>query len=76
MGLHKNSIKGIQQLYFLLFKRQLTNYPFCPAAYEASLTKETKKVIVRINGVFAFKNGKIVREWDTYDTAPFMELLK
>jgi len=26
--------------------------------------------------VFAFKNGKIVTEWDTYDTAPLAELLK
>lgn len=52
----------------------VTNYVH--AYLDASLTKGTKKVIVGINAVFAFKNGKIVREWDTYDTAPFMELLK
>lgn len=43
---------------------------------DVSFTKETKKVIVRMNGVFAFKNGKIVREWDTYDSAPIMDLMK
>jgi hypothetical protein len=52
----------------------VTNYVH--AYLDASLTKETKKVMVGINAVFAFKNGKIVREWDTYDTAQLMELLK
>jgi hypothetical protein len=52
----------------------ITNY--VNVYFDASLSSATKKVTTRINAVFAFKNGKIVREWDTYDSAPFMELLK
>jgi hypothetical protein len=29
-----------------------------------------------LNQVFAIKDGKILEEWDTYDTAPMMELMK
>ena len=43
---------------------------------DASVTKGDKKVVVGINAVFAFKNGKIVTEWDTYDSAPIMDLIK
>jgi len=44
--------------------------------FTASISKGDKKVVVGFNAIFAFKNGKIIREWDTYDTAPIMELLK
>ncbi len=44
--------------------------------FDASFSKGTQKLTTRINAVFAFKNGKIVTEWDTYDTAPLAELLK
>jgi hypothetical protein len=44
--------------------------------FNASMTRGTKKITFRINAVFAFVNGKIVREWDTYDTAPLVEILK
>jgi len=44
--------------------------------FDATFFKGTQKSTVRINAVFAFKDGKIVREWDTYDTAPVAEFLK
>ena len=51
----------------------ITNY--VNVYFDASLISATKKVTTRFNVVFAFKNGKIVREWDTYDSAPLMEVL-
>jgi hypothetical protein len=51
----------------------ITNY--VNVYFDASLISATKKVTTRFNAVFAFKNGKIVREWDTYDSAPLMEVL-
>ena len=44
--------------------------------FDASFIKGTQKSTVRVNAVFALKDGKIVREWDTYDSAPVMEMLK
>ena len=44
--------------------------------FDASFIKGTQKLTTRINAVFAFKNGKIVTEWDTYDSAPMAALLK
>jgi len=44
--------------------------------FDGSFIKGNQKVTTRINAVFAFKDGKIVTEWDTYDTAPLAELLK
>jgi len=44
--------------------------------FTASIYKADKKVVIGFNAIFAFKNGKIIREWDTYDTAPILELLK
>jgi hypothetical protein len=44
--------------------------------FDASFIKGTQKSTVRINAVFAFKDGKIVREWDTYDSAPVVEMFK
>ena len=44
--------------------------------FDASFIKGTQKSTVRINAVFAFKDGKIVKEWDTYDSAPVVEMFK
>ena len=44
--------------------------------FDASVIKGDKKVKVGFNAIFAFKDGKIIREWDTYDTSPIMGLLK
>ena len=41
-----------------------------------SLQKGGKTVTVQMNQAFAIKDGKIVEEWDTYDTAEIMNLLK
>ena len=54
--------------------RPFTNY--VNVYFDASFIKGTQKSTVRINAVFAFKDGKIVREWDTYDSAPVVEMLK
>jgi len=42
----------------------------------ATATRQEKKASLIMNFVFAFKNGKIVKEWDTYDSAPLVELMK
>ena len=42
----------------------------------ATATRGGKKVGFISNFVYAFKDGKIVKEWDTYDSAPIVELLK
>ena len=44
--------------------------------FDATFIKGAQKSTVRVNAVFAFKDGKIVREWDTYDSAPVMEMFK
>ena len=44
--------------------------------FDATFTKGTQNATVRINAVFAFKDAKIVSEWDTYDSAPVVEMLK
>ncbi len=44
--------------------------------FDASFIKGDQKITTRVNAVFALKDGKIVREWDTYDSAPLVELLK
>lgn len=52
----------------------VTNYVI---SYQyAEFTKGDKKVKVIMNSVDAFKDGKIVEEWNTYDTRNILELLK
>ena len=41
-----------------------------------SVTRGGKKIEVIMNAVFAFNNGKIIQEWDVYDTSAMMEILK
>lgn len=41
-----------------------------------SLQKGGKSIMVVMNQGFAIKEGKIVEEWDSYDTAGLMDLLK
>ncbi len=40
------------------------------------LQKGNKSVTVIMNQAFAIKDGKVVEEWDTYDTAGMMGLMK
>ena len=52
----------------------VTNYVI---SYQfADFTKGDKTVKVVMNSVDAFKDGKIVEEWNTYDTRKIAELLK
>lgn len=52
----------------------VTNYVI---SYQfAEFTKGDKTVKVVLNGVNAFKDGKIVEEWNTYDTRKIFELLQ
>ncbi len=55
-------------------KTGVTNYVF--SYYEATFSKGGKSAIVIYNMIFAVKDGKIQEEWDTYDSAPIMEVLK
>lgn len=41
-----------------------------------SMQKGGKSITVAMNQGFAIKDGKIVEEWDSYDTAGLMDLLK
>ena len=52
----------------------VTNYVIAWVTLSATRGKKTIKIIM--NQGFAFKNGKIVEEWDTYDTAGLMDLMK
>lgn len=52
----------------------VTNYVI---SYQlAEFTKGDQKVKVIMNSVDAFKDGKIVEEWNTYDTRKMYEILK
>jgi hypothetical protein len=41
-----------------------------------SLQRGGKSITVLMNQAFAMKDGKIVEEWDTYDSAGLMDLMK
>ncbi len=41
-----------------------------------NLQKGAKSIKVQMNQAFAMKDGKIVEEWDTYDSAGLMDLMK
>ena len=52
----------------------ITNYVI---SYQTvSFKRGDKQVKVLMNVVNSIKNGKIIEEWDTYDTKPMMEILK
>jgi hypothetical protein len=55
-------------------KTGVKNYVF--SYYEITFTKGEKKAKIIFNMNFSIKDGKILEEWDTYDTAPLKELLK
>lgn len=55
-------------------KTGITNYVI--SYYELTFSKGDKSVSGIFNMNFAIKDGKIQEEWDTYDTAPLIEILK
>lgn len=55
-------------------KTGITNYII--SYYEATFSKAGKSAVVVYNMNFAVKDGKIQEEWDVYDSAPIMEVLK
>jgi hypothetical protein len=55
-------------------KTGITNYVI--TYYHATFTRNGKSVPIIYNMNFAVKDGKVQEEWDTYDSAPIMELLK
>ena len=55
-------------------KTGITNYII--SYYEATFSKGGKSAKVIYNMNFAVKDGKIHEEWDVYDSAPIMEILK
>jgi len=71
-------ITSIEPIWELVNKKAsptgVTNYVI---SYQfAEFTKGDKKVKVVMNSVDAFKDGKIVEEWNTYDTRNILDLLK
>lgn len=55
-------------------KTGITNYVIC--YYEVTFARNGKSAKIDYNMIFAMKDGKVQEEWDTYDTAPIVELLK
>ena len=55
-------------------KTGVKNYVF--TYYGATFSKGDKSVVINYNMIFAIKDGKIVEEWDIYDSAPILNLLK
>jgi hypothetical protein len=54
-----------------------SNYTnFVVTYYQIGIAKGNVKKSFMLNQVFAMKDGKVLEEWDTYDTAPLMELMK
>jgi hypothetical protein len=44
--------------------------------FDATFSKGGKSVVINYNMIFGIKDGKVVVEWDIYDSAPIMNLLK
>jgi len=55
-------------------KSGISNYVF--TYQDATFAKGGKSVVINYHMVFGIKDGKVVEEWDIYDSAPIMELLK
>ena len=55
-------------------KTGVKNYVF--TYYDATFSRGGKSVVINYNMIFAIKDGKVVEEWDIYDSAPIMNLLK
>ena len=43
---------------------------------DATFSRGGKSVVINYHMVFGIKDGKVVEEWDIYDSAPIMDLLK
>jgi hypothetical protein len=55
-------------------KTGISNYVI--SYYELTFARNGKSAKINFNMVFAMKDGKVQEEWDTYDSAPLLELLK
>jgi hypothetical protein len=55
-------------------KTGVKNYVF--TYYDATFSRGGKSVVINYNMIFAIKDGKVVEEWDIYDSAPILNLLK
>jgi len=73
-------IEGNPMIYEVINHKQDTlngGYPSYVFTYITfSATKAGVKKIFKCSQVFGMKDGKVLEEWDTYDTAPVMELMK
>ena len=74
----KFSIEGEPMLFEIIEKPDpktgYTNY--VDTYYILGVTKNGKKNLSKLNQIFAMKDGKVLEEWDVYDTAPFTDLMK
>jgi hypothetical protein len=74
----KYAIEGKPLLFEVIEKPDTesgyTNYVY--THYLLSVTLNGKKYLSKLNQVFAMKDGIVLEEWDVYDTAPFIEMMK
>lgn len=74
----KFSIEGEPIIFEIIEKPDAktgyTNY--VDTYYVLGVTRNGKKMLSKLNQIFAMKDGKVLEEWDVYDTAPFTELMK
>jgi len=76
----KFAIEGNPMIYEVINNKQDTlngGYPSYVFTYITfSATKAGVKKIFKCSQIFGMKDGKVLEEWDTYDTVPVMELMK
>lgn len=76
----KFTIEGNPMIYEVINNKQDTlnggypSYVFTYITFSAS--KAGVKKIFKCSQIFGMKDGKVLEEWDTYDTVPVMELMK
>ena len=74
----KFGIEGVPEIFEIIEKPDpktgYTNY--VDTYYVLSITRNGKKYLSSLNQIFAMKDGKVLEEWDVYDTAPFIEIMK
>ena len=74
----KFGIEGVPEIFEIIEKPDpktgYTNY--VDTYYVLSITRNGKKYLSSLNQMFAMKDGKVLEEWDVYDTAPFIEIMK
>ena len=75
----KFSIEGEPLVFEIINNKpdSITGYTnYVDTYYTFSVNKGNVKKIFKLNQVFAMKDGKVLEEWDVYDTSPIIEMMK